>query len=164
MVWAYFLHRKGCNIVESVKNKKSKKSESINFNKIQESAPRYMDGKARYCYTRLARALNNSPLAQTNVLDKELLELLAINYSMLETAVKDLADNGQTYVTSSGLIKANPSAGIVDKATSKIKACLDGLGMSPSSRAKILGDLTKDNSDDDGQSLEQLLGGGNNEF
>lgn len=156
--------------MESVKSKRkatnskpkttTKKSKPASFDKLQENAPRYMDGKARYCYTRLAKALNNSPLAQTNVLDKELLELLAINYSMLETAVKDLADNGQTYVTSSGQIKANPSTGIVDKATGKIKACLDGLGMSPSSRAKILGDLAKNDNDDDSPSLEEMLGGG----
>lgn len=152
---------KGGSPKKKVKKKSGKGITNDNPNYIQTTPPKYLDAKARYAYQRLAKALNNSPMVQTSVLDKELLEILAINYSMLQTAVEDIQEYGQTYATKSGQVKANPSVGIVDKATKNIKACLDGLGMSPSSRAKILGDLVKDDKDDDsGETLEQMLGGG----
>lgn len=152
---------KGSLPTNKLKKKSGKGITNNNPNYIQTTPPKYLDAKAKYAYQRLAKALNSSPMAQTSALDKELLEVLAINYSLMQEAVRTIDEHGQTYTTESGQVKVNPSVGIIDKASKNIKTCLDGLGMSPSSRAKILGDLTKDDAEDDsGQTLEQMLGGG----
>lgn len=126
---------------------------SKELNELQLSAPSYLKGKARYCYERLAKQLIESKFVKQ--LDKEILETLSINYQMLQESYDDINSRGSVYVTENGMVKKNPSADIIDKATKNIKALCADLGMSPTSRATILSNL-KEDENKDAPSIEDM--------
>lgn len=107
--------------------------------RLKRTAPRFLESSAKYFYEQLAKNLVDYKLVKN--LDQTLLVSMAINYQLLKESYEDVQKNGQTQINDQGLIKKNPAIDTIDKATKNIKALANELGMSPTSRAKIINDV-----------------------
>jgi len=87
----------------------------------------------------------------TNV-DRSILELYCVNYSLFVWATEDIRENGHIAKTRGG-DKANPAVAIAREAAKIIKACAVEFGLTPSSRSRIK--VPKKKEDDD--PMEKLL-------
>jgi P27 family predicted phage terminase small subunit len=97
--------------------------------------PKHFGKRGRYWHERIAKEL-----AQVGVLtqlDAKALELLVEAYDEYRTHCETLENEGYTYRTDQGLIKAHPAAGMKADAWKRIHTMLSAFGMSPASRTKV---------------------------
>lgn len=97
--------------------------------------PAYLDDQAKVEYRTLAEVLDaEGTLAQT---DTKLLELYAVNYSILVRAYGELQRQGLTIESTGGRLFVNPNIGTITNATQKVRQVITDLGLSPTA-AKLV--------------------------
>ncbi|MFT8557896.1 phage terminase small subunit P27 family [Liquorilactobacillus hordei] len=132
---------------------------------LQSSPPRLLKGKARYIYTRLQPLL-----AQTKYVkqaDLQTVILLCIQIEEYQKAYEHLQEHDQVQATYKTVVspttgkmktdftgyKKDPSIGIIDTCTAKIRALSTDLGLNPESRASL---LKINDGDKDAPSMEEM--------
>lgn len=121
------------------------------LSKLQDSAPKYLKGKARYMYEQLVPALQASQWVKN--LDLQIVASLCVNYQLLQEGYADINEHGQTYMSENGSIRKNPNVDIVNNATKNIKSLSSELGLTPASRATLFNVQPEDSS---GVSLDDM--------
>lgn len=104
------------------------------FNEVP-TPPAYLDPVATQEYRLLTSILVEAgTLPQT---DPKLIEMYAINYSLLKRATEDLQEQPLNMVAENGRSFINPLVGAIHNTTQKLMAIIGDLGLSPVSVAKL---------------------------
>lgn len=112
---------------------------------LAKDAPKFLDAVGSSMYRQLVKKLNDTGYAIKS--DQPLVESFAMAYSVMRQAWAEIQDKGTTYTNENGRIYANPAVGQLDVAQKQLKSVANELGLSPQSRASLVG-ISSDPEDD----------------
>lgn len=92
-------------------------------------APGHLDGEARTAWEHLVGLLRAA--GNLDRTDPVLVEMYAINVSLLREAQRSIQADGLTMMTAMGTPKANPACAVANAASMRLKAIVEALGLCP---------------------------------
>ncbi|KRL99755.1 phage terminase small subunit P27 family [Liquorilactobacillus satsumensis] len=136
-----------------------------NMQSLQVSPPRILKGKSRYIYKQLQPILAETKYIKQA--DLQTVILLCINIEMYQKAYEHLQEHEQVQAVYRTVVspttgemktdfsgyKKNPSVGIINDCTAKIRSLSTDLGLNPESRASL---LKIDDGDKDAPTFDQM--------
>lgn len=97
--------------------------------------PKWLSGEARREWRRVVPALEK--LGLLSELDGAALEAYVSTYGRMVRAERDIAENGSTYITSTGFERVRPAVKIATEAEESVRRFCAEFGLTPSARSRM---------------------------
>ncbi|CAK7036931.1 MAG: hypothetical protein BACD_00149 [Bacteroides rodentium] len=118
------------------------------------ACPKWLDGEARKEWKRLAKVLEE--MGVLTQLDMGVFATYCNAYARWKEADEFISQHGTVIKTPSGYVQQLPQVSIAQTYAKLMNRCAEQMGLTPSSRSRIIAAETSDPEDE----MEELLGGG----